>query len=65
MRISEVRALANPQLLEGLTNAQKEMLNLRFRLATRQLDKPSELTKARRDIARYKTVIRERNLRES
>ncbi len=65
MRTSEIRALTNDQLVEGVANAQKELLNLRFRLATRQLDKPTEIARVRRDIARYKTIIRERNLREA
>jgi large subunit ribosomal protein L29 len=40
-------------------------MNLRFRLATRQLSNVSEIKKVRRDIARLKTIQRERGLKET
>lgn len=65
MRTQEIRALTDQQLYEALLNNQKELMNLRFRKAARQLEKPTEIVRVRRDIARLKTILRERNLRES
>jgi len=65
MRPSEIRALADDALREELDKALKEMMNLRFRLATRQLSNVSQIKKVRRDVARLKTILRERGLKES
>lgn len=59
MRIQEIRNLTPEQLRKELENAQRELMNLRFRLATRQLANVSELRKVRKKIARIKTVLRE------
>lgn len=60
MNISEVRQLDDEELNETLNEQQRAMMNLRFRAATLQLTDSSELKKTRRDIARMKTVITER-----
>ena len=60
MNISEVRQLDDDELNETLSEQQRAMMNLRFRAATLQLTDSSELKKTRRDIARMKTVITER-----
>lgn len=60
MNISEVRQLDDDELSETLSEQQRAMMNLRFRAATLQLTDSSELKKIRRDIARMKTVITER-----
>ena len=62
MRVSEVRALTDNQLARELENAEQEMMNLRFRAATKQLSNTSELKKARRNRARLKTILKERQL---
>lgn len=62
MPISDIRALTDEGLREELDKALKESMNLRFRLATRQLTNVSEIKKVRRRIARLKTVLRERGL---
>ncbi|MFQ5860081.1 MAG: 50S ribosomal protein L29 [Dehalococcoidia bacterium] len=62
MRIHEVRALSQEDLLKELESARRELMNLRFRLAMRQLDNSSEFRKVRRNIARLQTVLREREL---
>ena len=62
MPISETRALTNDGLREELDKALKELMNLRFRVATRQLTNVSQIKKVRRDIARLKTILRERGL---
>ncbi len=60
MNISEVRQLDDDELRETLSEQQRAMMNLRFRAATLQITDSSELRKTRRDIARMKTVITER-----
>ena len=60
MNISEVRQLDDDELNETLSEQQRAMMNFRFRAATLQLTDSSELKKTRRDIARMKTVMTER-----
>ncbi len=60
--MDEIRALNDDQLQEELENAHRELFNLRFRAVTRQLANTSEVGKARKTVARMKTVIRERQL---
>jgi len=62
MDTEEIRALNDDQLQEELENAHRELFNLRFRAVTRQLANTSEVGKARKTVARIKTVIRERQL---
>lgn len=62
MDISEVRQLENDELGETLDDRQHSLMNLRFRVATLQLTDFSEIRKTRRDIARIKTVIKEREI---
>ncbi len=62
MRVDRIRALKVEELDKQLGEARQELFNLRFRHATRQLANYSELTKARRKIARMMTVMREREL---
>lgn len=62
MRVDEFRALSPEELAKQLEEAHQELLNLRFRLATRQLVNHRELLMVKRKIARLKTMIREREL---
>jgi large subunit ribosomal protein L29 len=62
MKLEEFRALGNEELAKQLDEAHQELFNLRFRLATKQLVNHRELSRARKQIARIKTVIREREL---
>ena len=62
MDMEEIRALNDDQLQEELENAHRELFNLRFRAVTRQLADISQVGKARKSVARFKTVIRERQL---
>ena len=64
MDILEIRALTNEQLLSELNSTFRELMNVRFRLSTRQLDNPHELRKVRKTIARVKTVMRQRGMVE-
>ena len=62
MKLEEIRALGNEALNKQLEEAHQELFNLRFRLETKQLVNHRELARARKQIARIKTVIREREL---
>jgi len=62
MKIDEIRALGNEELAKQLEEAHQELFNLRFRLETKQLVNHRELSRARKQIAMIKTVIREREL---
>jgi len=62
--ILEIRALTNEQLTSELDSTYRELMNVRFRLSTRQLDNPQELRKVRKTIARVKTVMRQRGMGE-
>ena len=62
MKLEEIRALGNEALAKQLEDAHQELFNLRFRLETKQLVNHRELSRARKQIATIKTVIREREL---
>ena len=62
MKLEEIRALTNEELAKQLEDAHQELFNLRFRLETKQLVNHRELSRARKEIARLKTIIREREL---
>ncbi len=62
MRIQEIRALNTEELKKQLAESYRELLNLRFRLVTRQLANYHEIRNVRKRIARIKTVLREREL---
>lgn len=62
MRVQEIRALSSEELARRLDESYRELFNLRFRLATRQLTNHNEIRNVRKRIARIKTVMREREL---
>jgi large subunit ribosomal protein L29 len=59
---AEIRDLADEELVSRLAEAKEELFNLRFQVATGQLDNNRRLQHVRRDIARIYTVMREREL---
>ena len=59
---AEIRDLADEELVSRLSEAKEELFNLRFQVATGQLDNNRRLQHVRRDIARIYTVMREREL---
>ncbi len=65
MKAGEIRGLSDSDLAGQLEEAQRELFNLRFRLATKQLTNHREVRRAKRKIARIKTVLRERELAEA
>ncbi len=62
MKGKEIRDLNENELQARLDELKTELFNLRFQLATGQLDNPMQIKRVRKDIARVKTVIREREL---
>jgi large subunit ribosomal protein L29 len=62
MKPQDVRDLSNDELHERIRELKEEQFRLRFRSATMQLENPKILMQIRRDIARIKTILREREL---
>ncbi len=60
MKIKEVRELSDKQLRDKENELKEELFNLRFQLATGQLDNLMRIKEVKRSIARVKTIIRER-----
>lgn len=59
---SELREKNTEQLEFLIREAQEQLFQLRFQSATEKLDRPSRLRQLRREIARIKTIIHQRNL---
>jgi large subunit ribosomal protein L29 len=62
MKPQEIRELSDADLARRLEEAYEELRNLRFQQATRQLQNTARFGQVRQDIARMKTIIRERQL---
>jgi len=61
-RAKALTDLGDTDLIERLSEAKQELFNLRFQLATGQLDNPARLKQVRRDIARMLTELRAREI---
>jgi large subunit ribosomal protein L29 len=64
MNATELRELDAEELLSKLAEAKAELFNLRFQLATNQLDNTARLREMRKEVARIATVIREFEISE-
>jgi large subunit ribosomal protein L29 len=62
MKTSEYRGMNDEQLTLALKDVVKNLFHLRFQSATDRLETPSEMVKARKEVARIKTIMRERQL---
>ena len=62
MKATEIRALSAQDLNKKLADLKTELFNLRFQHAVNQLDNPLRLVEAKKDIARVKTVLKEKEL---
>ena len=62
MKANEVRKLTDTQLQEKLMDLKRDLFFLRMQHATNQLENPTRITQVKRDIARVKTVIRQKQL---
>jgi large subunit ribosomal protein L29 len=62
VKASEVHALGDAELVEKLKDANEEVFNLRLKNATGELEDTARLPQSRRDVARLRTVARERGI---
>lgn len=62
MRTKDIRQMSSEELATKVNELKNELFNLRFQLATGQLDNPSSIKGVKKDIARVKTIQREREL---
>jgi len=60
MKMSEIRDLSVQELKRRLSDEEENLANLRFQLSTSQLESPIKVRTVRRDIARIKTLIRQK-----
>ena len=60
MKASEIRKMSAAELEEKLTGLKKDLFFLRMQHATNQLDNPIKIAAVKKDIARIKTIIREK-----
>ena len=61
-KAEELRELPDDELVTRMESAKEELFNLRFQLATGQLDNPARMKQVRHDVARIATVLREREI---
>lgn len=62
MKAKELVEMTTAEIEQKLASLKEELFNLRFQAATGQLDNPARIRQVRKDIARCKTVMREREL---
>ncbi|NLF21312.1 MAG: 50S ribosomal protein L29 [Clostridiaceae bacterium] len=62
MKPNDLRDKSNEDLTQELVSLKEELFKLRFQHATRRLENPLQLRIVRREIARVKTIIREREI---
>ncbi len=62
MKVEEIRALSSEELVRQLEAAHKELFDLRFRLATKQLVNHRQIRMTKKKIAQLMTIIREKEL---
>ncbi len=60
MKAADLRELTAPEIQAKLKELEEEVFNLRFQVASQQLENTARLKQSRRDIARLKTVMREK-----
>ena len=62
MKAKEIKEMTNDELVTKLESLKEELFNLRFRHAIGQLENPASLKNCKKDIAKVKTILREREL---
>ena len=63
MKANRFREMTQEELIQNLADLKSELFNLRFQLATGQLENPMRIREVRKNIARVKTILRERELK--
>lgn len=64
MKVNKIKEMSSPELEKELAELKKELFKLRFSLATNGLENPLKIKEVRKDIARVKTILRQRELLE-
>lgn len=62
MKANQVKEMTSQELNDKIVELKNELFNLRFQLATGQLDNPMKINAIKKDIARAKTVLRQREI---
>lgn len=65
MKAKEIRDLTNSELESNVKELKEELFNLRFQLATGQLENTARIKEVRKTIARMKTTVRQREIEEA
>jgi large subunit ribosomal protein L29 len=65
MKANEIRDLTTAEIEQKIKALKEELFNLRFQLATGQLENTTRIREVRKSIARMKTVVREREIAAS
>ena len=65
MKINKIREMSSPDLKKELSELKSELFKLRFSLATNGLDNPMKIKEVKKDIARIKTILKQRELEEA
>ena len=61
MKINKIKEMSSPELEKELSELKSELFKLRFSLATNGLDNPMRIREVRREIARVKTILRQKS----
>ena len=64
MKANELRKLSTEELVAKEKELKEELFNLSFQMATGQLENPMKIKEIRKDIAKAKTILREREIKE-
>ena len=65
MKVADIRAMTVDQIDDEVLKLKKEQFNLRFQRATGQLENTTRVREVRRDIARLKTIVRQKRMPKS
>ncbi len=65
MKINKINDMSSPELENELSELKTELFKLRFSLASNGLDNPMKIKEVKKDIARIKTVLRQRELADA
>ena len=65
MKINKINEMSSPELENELSELKTELFKLRFSLAANGLENPMKIKEVKRDIARIKTVLRQRELADA
>lgn len=65
MKINKITEMSSPELNKEMSELKTELFKLRFSLATNGLENPLKIREVKRDIAKIKTVLRQRELQDA